>query len=254
MYLNSSTPMSHDIFVRPIFKEMINLHKRWVALVLTSSLIGLTGCNADNQNAGNDTSNNVGMNNINNNIRNNDMTGRNVSNQDTRTNRAIRNVERLREVDQAHVVISNNVAWVTVSLNRGQQNTAGDLTGTRNGNRDRSYENNPSPDITGTGRETNDGTANLGINPSNGGTGTNTSIYNNNDGTGGRNGNHTDAGTNRITGNTTTNNTGTDVHQNNWTNGSDFKEATTVLEQKIADQVRKTNKNINKVYISYHQE
>jgi hypothetical protein len=263
--------LSNDISVRLIFKELRNLHKRWVTFALASALFGLTGCNGDNQNAGKDTGNRVGMNNINNNINNdnNGITGRNVSTGNARETRAINNVERLREVDQAHVAIYNNVAWVTVRLNRGEQGTTGDQTGTRNGtrtNNDGTANNNNGPANTGTTNGGQSGTYGAGTDRANDGTtGTGTNAGYNNDGTGGFNANNTLAGSgaeriNRYAKdnsgdgqNGRMGNTGNSINDNNWAGGTDFREPTTRLEQRIADQVRITDKRINKVYISYQQ-
>ncbi len=238
-----------------------------ITFVLASTLIGLTGCAGNNQNAGGDNNDaNLRVNNVRNNIRNNDnngITGRNVSNQNLRVStRASNNVERLREVDQAHVIIRNNDAYVAVRLNN--QGTTGDRAG--NGttiNRDvnsnaRNTQNTANTGNTGiTGNYTNSGV-------------TGTTNDNLNTGAGAISGNNTGAGTDRITGTNTntgnngingtgnnmgnTGNNGTGMNGNNGTGGTNFKEVSTQLEQRIADQVRASDKKIHKVYVSYDND
>lgn len=237
-----------------------------ITFVLTSTLIGLTGCAGDNQNAGSDNhGGNIGINNVRNNIRNNDnngVTGRNVSNQNLRVStRAANNVERLGEVDQAHVIFRNNDAYVAVRLNNQQGGTTGDRAGTsttsnRNGNGNNAgntqnigngftgnYSNSGNTGTTGpnlntakdaiTGNNTGAGTVRI--------TGTNSNT-----------GNNANGGTVTNTGNTA--NTGTGMNGNNGTGGTNYKEVSTRLEQKIADQVRAADKNIHNVYVSYDND
>ncbi|WP_419888172.1 YhcN/YlaJ family sporulation lipoprotein [Neobacillus niacini] len=236
------------------------MKKSLITFVLASTLIGLTGCAGDNQNAGGDNNgNNLGVNNVRNNIRNNDnngITGRNVSNQNLRVStRASNNVERLREVDQAHVIIRNNDAYVAVRLNN--QGTSGDRAGngTTNNSNARNTQNTANTGNTGiTGNYTNSGL-------------TGTTNDNLNTGAGAITGNNTGAGTDRITGNNTntnnngmmgntgnTGNNGVGMNGNNGTGGTNFKEVSTQLEQRIADQVRASDKKIHKVYVSYDND
>jgi hypothetical protein len=262
--------------------------KSLITFVLTSTLIGLTGCAGDNQNAGGDNNgNNLGVNNVRNNMRDNDnngITGRNVSNQNLRVStRASNSVERLGEVDQAQVIIRNNDAYVAVRLNN-QRDTTGERAGTGtdttnnrggNGNNARNPQNTGTGNTGITGTNTNAGTnGTYGNNTNAGNTGitgnytnsgiTGTTNNNLNTGAGAINGNNTGAGTDRITGtNTNTGNngtggtgtnagnTGTNMNGNNGTSGTNYKEVSTRLEQRIADQVRATDKNIHKVYVSY---
>lgn len=247
------------------------MKKGLITFVLTSTLIGLTGCAGDNQNAGEDNNGgNLGVNNVRNDVRNNDnngVTGRNVSNQKLRvSSRAANNVERLGEVDQAHVIIRNNDAYVAVQLNN-QRDTTGDRAGmgtnTRNnrgGNGDNAMNTQNTRNATNTG--------NTGItgNYTNSGI-TGTTNHNLNTGAGAITGNNTGAGTDRITGtNTNTGNNGnggtgtnmgnngTGVNGNNGTGDTNYKEVSTRLEQRIADQVRAADRNIHKVYVSYDND
>jgi hypothetical protein len=95
--------------------------KSWITFVLATTLVGLSGCAGNNDNAAN---NNANMNNAANMGDNNPINGvnvKNVSNQNLRVSgRAINNVERLKEVDQANVIIRNNDAYVAISLNNNQ--------------------------------------------------------------------------------------------------------------------------------------
>ncbi|MEH7335794.1 YhcN/YlaJ family sporulation lipoprotein [Neobacillus drentensis] len=92
-----------------------------VSVVIAAALLGLTGCNNDK--ALNNSRNNLGTNNIN-----------NGSNQNLRVSaRASNNVESLNEVDQAHVILRNNDAYVAVSLKNNTGNTGTDVIGTNDG-------------------------------------------------------------------------------------------------------------------------
>ncbi|WHY02761.1 YhcN/YlaJ family sporulation lipoprotein [Neobacillus sp. DY30] len=253
------------------------MKKGLITFVLTSTLIGLTGCAGDNQNAGGDNNGgNLGVNNVRNDVRNNDnngITGRNVSNQNLRVStRAANNVERLGEVDQAHVIIRNNDAYVAVQLNN-QRDTTGDRAGTgTNTTNNRGGNGNNAGNTQNNGNLTNTGNTGITGNYTNSGI-TGTTNHNLNTGAGAINGNNTGAGTDRITGNNTntgnngndgtgtnmgnTGNTGrngTNMNGNNGTGGTNYKEVSNRLEQRIADQVRAADKNIHKVYVSYDND
>lgn len=258
-----------------------------ITFVLTSTLIGLTGCAGDNQNAGGDNNGgNLGVNNVRNDVRNNDnngVTGRNVTNQNLRVStRASNNIERLGEVDQAHVIIRNNDAYVAVRLNN-QQGTNGDRAGTGagttnnrgdNGNNGVTGTNTNTRNNGNTGNNTNAGNTGITGNYTNSGT-TGTTNRNLNTGAGAITGNNTGAGTDRITGNHTntgndanggagtgtnmgntgnTGNNGTGMNGNNVTGDTNYKEVSNRLEQKIADQVRAADKKIHNVYVSYDND
>ncbi|MEH7076994.1 YhcN/YlaJ family sporulation lipoprotein [Neobacillus drentensis] len=140
--------------------------KSWVTFVLATSLLGLTGC-ADNNKNGvnhnnlgnnvrNNTNNGVDVRNVRNNT-NNDLNVRNVSDQNLRvSSRAIRNVESLNEVDQAHVIIRNNDAYVAVRLDTNQNgNRARNGTTGTGPNMNATYGNGYNSGTTGTNGSTN---------------------------------------------------------------------------------------------------
>lgn len=128
-----------------------------MTFVLATTLLGLTGCANDNDNAANNNTNDLGFNNV----RNNAINGvnvRNVANQNLRVSaRATRNVESLKEVDQANVIIRNNDAYVAVRLKGTQNGTRarGGTTGT-GPNMNATYGNGYNSGTTGT-----NGSANL---------------------------------------------------------------------------------------------
>jgi len=117
---------------------VIHLAKKGlVSFALATALCCLTGCN-NNDNAVDNRRNNLGANNVRNNT-DDGVIPTNDTNQNLRvSSRASKNVERLKEVDQAHVIIRNNDAYVAVSVNRnnldGNNETASGtsgMTGTR---------------------------------------------------------------------------------------------------------------------------
>ncbi|WP_223587640.1 YhcN/YlaJ family sporulation lipoprotein [Neobacillus bataviensis] len=98
-----------------------------VSVVMVAALLGLTGCNNDKA-----------LNNRNNlrtnNNSNKELKINNVSNQNLRVSaRASNNVESLKEVDQAHVILRNNDAYIAVSLKNNTSNTGTDIIGTNDG-------------------------------------------------------------------------------------------------------------------------
>ncbi|MFB5197563.1 YhcN/YlaJ family sporulation lipoprotein [Neobacillus sp. KR4-4] len=133
------------------------VRKSWMTFVLATTLLGLTGCANDNDNAANNNTNDLGFNNV----RNNAINGvnvRNVANQNLRVSaRATRNVESLKEVVQANVIIRNNDAYVAVRLKGTQNGTRarGGTTGT-GPNMNATYGNGYNSGTTGT-----NGSANL---------------------------------------------------------------------------------------------
>lgn len=253
------------------------MKKGWTVLALTVVLSGLSACGANNNAADNrnDTglqTRNVRVNNVNN-VNRINSTGVTVS------TRASRNVERLAEVDRAHVIISNNNAYVAVRLANNGTNNTNNIPGTGAG-------------ITGTGnRSSINGTSGTGVSGSgttNGTAGTGNGMTTNGIGANGigstgvgtpnisgTNSNigtvppSTNSGTNNLgynnTGRTTTfnrddvNRAGVlDTNRNNTTingtNGTNYSKVDTALEKRIANQVRATNKNIDKVYVSVNSD
>jgi len=190
--------------------------KSWMTLVLATTLLGVTGCN----NTANDNKNNLGVNNV----RNNAINGvnvRNVANQNLRVSaQAIRNVESLKEVDRANVIIRNDDAYVAVRLE-----------GTQNGTRARGG-------TTGTGTNIN---ATYGNGYNSGTTGTNGAANLSN-----TTGNRINA---NITGTTGTTGTTTNARINRPNNLN--ARGTNGLDRKIINQVRAADRSIDNVYISY---
>lgn len=193
------------------------MKKSWMTVVLATTLLGLTGCAGNNNVANDNNAGNMGVNNVRNNTMN-DMNVRNVSNQNLRVSaRAIRNVESLKDVDQANVIIRNNDAYVAVRLAGTQNGTraGGSTTGT-GPNMNATYGNGYNSGTTGT-----NGSANLNANTGNG--------YNAN-----------------INGTTGTKLNGR-VKRANDLNGR----GNSSLDQKIKNQVRAADRSIDNVYISY---
>lgn len=204
------------------FKGVTSVVKKsWVTFVLATTLVGLTGCAGNNDNEANNNANmnnaaNMGDNNVNNNAING-VNVRNVTNQNLRVSgRAISNVESLKEVDQANVIIRNNDAYVAVRL-----------TNNANGNRALGGPTGTAPNMNATyGNGYNSGTTST-----NGAVNRNASIGNpDNPGT---NGTRNNARINRANDiNARTNNT-------------------SAIERKIINQVRAADRSIDNVYVSY---
>ncbi|ULT59239.1 hypothetical protein L1999_12220 [Neobacillus drentensis] len=256
------------------------MKKGLVTFVLASTLVGLTGC------ADNGTKNNL-RNDMNNNaldvrnVRNDNNNRLNVNNVNTHnlrySNRAGRAVEKLQEVDLAHVIIRNNDAYVAVRLKNNRFQTG---TGTTN-NRNNTTGTRGTTGITGTNN-------NLGTTGTNGrdnhltargaGTGLNgnypsTTGVNalDNTGTGlnpGAGGASNTRGTIGIRGTNNNNNTGTmnnnnttftgtndgTAGTNDGTTGTNYRSVSSPLDQRIADQVRTADKGVHRVYISYDRD
>jgi len=189
------------------------MKNRWIPFVLAASLIGITGC----ANTKNDV---VDNNRVDVNRTNEDgYLIQDVSNRTLRISaNAARNVEKLKEVDQAQVIIRNNDAYAAVKLNNANN------TGVRAGN-----------GVNTTGQTTGNGTNT--INQTSPDAGVYGNGYSNPASFSGTGNDKGAAGTNA-----NMNRTGTDRN---------YKEVSNPLEQKIADQVRKADKKIHKVYVSY---
>jgi len=248
------------------------LKKGLVTFVLASTLVGLTGCadNATKNNLRNDANNRLDVRNVRND-NNNRMSVQNVNTHNLRySNRAGRAVEKLQEVDLAHVIIRNNDAYVAVRLKNNRFQTGTGTTNTRNNTGATGTNNNLGttgtngrdnhltargagtglngnyPGTTGVNALDNTGT---GLNPGAGGTsntrgtigirGTN----NNNGTTGTMNNNNTFTGTNNGTAGT-----------NDGTTGANYRSVSSPLDQRIADQVRTADKSVHRVYISYDRD
>ena len=248
------------------------MKKGLVTFVLASTLVGLTGCadNATKNNLRNDANNRLDVRNVRND-NNNRMSVQNVNTHNLRySNRAGRAVEKLQEVDLAHVIIRNNDAYVAVRLKNNRFQTGTGTTNNRNNTGATGTNNNLGttgtngrdnhltargagtglngnyPGTTGVNALDNTGT---GLNPGAGGTsntrgtigirGTN----NNNGTTGTMNNNNTFTGTNNGTAGT-----------NDGTTGANYRSVSSPLDQRIADQVRTADKSVHRVYISYDRD
>jgi hypothetical protein len=269
------------------------LKKGLVTFVLASTLVGLTGCadNATKNNLRNDANNRLDVRNVRNDNNNNRLSVQNANTHNLRySNRAGRAVEKLQEVDLAHVIIRNNDAYVAVRLknnrfqtgtgttntrnNTGATGTRGttSITGTNNnlgttgtngrdnrltargagtglnGNYPGTTGVNPI-DNTNTGLNTGAGGASntrgtIGIRGTNNNAGTTGTMNNNNgNGTNGTNNNNTFTGTNNGTAGT-----------NDGTTGTNYRSVSSPLDQRIADQVRTSDKSIHRVYVSYDRD
>lgn len=239
------------------------LKKGLVTFVLASTLIGLTGCNTTTKNdLRNDVNNDLTTRNVRNNM-DNRLNVQNVrDNNNLRvSNRAGRSVEKLKEVDLAHVIIRDNDAYVAVRLqnNRNQTGTTG-TTGTTNITGTNTTRNNLATNNYNSTSYNSLGTAKHGNYPNNTGvTGvdnTGTGIGNNVNAGQGVNTRGTVDIRGTGTGSTVDNSgfTGT----NNGTTGtydgttrSNYHHVSSALDKKIQKQVHVAEKSINRVYISY---
>jgi hypothetical protein len=243
------------------------MKKSLVPILLIAGLTGLTGCanNADN------TRNNIRTTDVRDNVRN-DMDLRNT-NRLTVSARAARNVERLAEVDRAHVIMRGNNAYVAVRLN----NRAGNNTTGTNGNFAANHRTPGNTTINGTTGTTGitgiggttagmNGVGPTGVTGYRGGDNSGNRIITGNTGTTGNTpgpGTGT-AGTNNIYGGTGHNGTtGMDnISNNNGTsdttgitgsrgnNHGRYSRVDTAFEQRVANQVRKADPNVRHVYVS----
>lgn len=320
------------------------MNKKWIITGLTVATLTLTGCGALNDNAGKDnngkqlTQNTRYNNNLNRpmdvkyDLRNNDL--RSADRTLTKSNRVEREVEKLKEVDDAHVIISNNNAYVAVRLagrnnqgindnnltNNGYTNVNYNNNGNVNRNRaldgdgngflengrvNRDNNNNANDGIidgiddagnknTKARDNRNDDGFNLGVRNDNNNYGLNVGSDNSGNNTGinvgtrnngnnnGINVNNKNNGKNRglnvgnksrnnkgvNVGNQNDNNNGLNVGTNNGTNGSyiididnntnrknnNYSLVSNRFEQKVADQVRKADDKIHRVYVSVNPD
>ncbi|MBM7691124.1 hypothetical protein JOC77_000529 [Peribacillus deserti] len=210
------------------------MKKVWVIFSFLVVLAGLSACgNNGNDNGVNNRGNNEATR-----IRNDVGNGnKNLRNE----NRIEKQVEELRSVDQAHVIVTGNKAYVAVRNqddNNGNNNGNDGMMGNRNGENGNNIGNR------------------------NGGTTGNTDVGIGNDiatdddngmgqyggfGDGNRLGD--DVGINNDDRNMTDNN------NNNGNNGDkNYSKVSTKREQQIADKVRETDKSIHKVYVSFDNE
>ncbi|RFU63850.1 YhcN/YlaJ family sporulation lipoprotein [Peribacillus glennii] len=217
-------------------------------------LSGLAGCNNNDDNNAADNNDGNGQIQTARVGNNNEGNGNNNDRSMRVAHRAERNIERMGQVDQAHVILANNNAYVAVRLQD-----------------DRNSGQN------GGGRGTDNGT-DAGIGTGYGlGNGTNTAddeedgnITRNGGGNGFANAGETDNGKGRALNNGTT---GTRANQNdnggndtgggqngdgenggNDTGNITYSEISTAFEQQIADQVRAADNKVHRVYVSSNPE
>ncbi|PLS07114.1 YhcN/YlaJ family sporulation lipoprotein [Neobacillus cucumis] len=240
------------------------MKKGLVTFVLASTLVGLTGC-ADNRDTAtkntlrNDMNNRLDVRNVRNDV-DNRLNVNTVNDHNLRySNRAGRAVEKLQEVDLAHVIIRNNDAYVAVRLKNGRYQTNTGTTTNRNmgttGTTNITSTNGRYNHITAPGA----GTGLNGNYPSTTGV---TGI--DNTGTGLNPGVGTTRGTVGIRGNGTTgnvyNNNNTFTGTNDGTTGTydgtraNYHNVSSALDRKISKQVRTADKSVNNVYISYDRD
>lgn len=214
------------------------MSKTLTIVALSLSIIGVAGCGANN--AGED--------------RNGTMQINQTESYNQRSLRvessAEENIERMAEVDEAHVIIANNDAYVAVRLaddnNRTARNTRsnGNRTGREGTNIMGGIGGNG---VGGTGERRTDG---IGRNTGTGTMdGTNLGTY----GTGRRNGNGNGNGAGASYGAGNGTNTGTARlygQSGGGGNGQGYTQVSNKFEQQIADQVREANRDINNVYVS----
>ena len=244
------------------------MKKSWMILGSAVLSLSLTGCGGDD-NAGGVNNNNGAS------VQSNEVRPIANNRNDNRTlrisDRAEKQVERLDQVDDAHVIISNNNAYVTVRLANDQNNNNNANNGNNrnartsmdngdNGNArpimdDRDNRNARTIIDNGTvNQDGNDGMINGRGDAGNGNRDNKTSdpgIGN------GRNLGADDNNNNNIfgIGNGDNNNNGNNNNRNNnnaigTKEGNQYSKVSNRFEQNIADQVRKADNKIHKVYVS----
>lgn len=267
----------------------VRLVKRSSTVLLSAiMLFGLAGCGTNDNGKNRIQTNQARINNV------GDQQQLRVS------DRAARAVERLNEIDRAHVIISNNNAYVAVRTNNnnGKDRNGGiyNNNGRNNGNNDfldngrvnqkgndgiingKGDAGNKNNDNAGTfrNRDHNAGTYGVGNGSMNGNTGTygagngagsgfrdfgygtgETVGYGAGDGMAGgfgnNNANYNNGRDGRVTGfsndNNRMNNNNRDIVRD-----PNYTGVSTKFEQKIADQVRKADPSIHRVYISFNPD
>jgi hypothetical protein len=257
-----------------------NVKKKWIIIGTAVLSMSLTGCGTNENAEGNDN--------------NRDQQAQTTQDRPralqtdqgrdrtlTVNERAEQQVEQLKEIEDAHVIIANNNAYVAVRLannndngnNNGQQTGTGNrqtgTMGTRNGGENNNQneignngngqtfmengtvnQNGDNGMIDGKGDAGNGQSQALGNGNNNttGNTGTNNGNTNNGNKNNGNknNGNTNNLGSTNGTG--ANNNTGTATRTNRYTSVSN------TFEQRIADQVRKADNKIHRVYVSVNPD
>ncbi|OLS36766.1 YhcN/YlaJ family sporulation lipoprotein [Bacillus sp. MRMR6] len=235
------------------------MKKSWTILSSAAVLsLCLAGCGGDNQ-AGGQNRENGNNNTIGQNVRNNQVGTRNVNNNRNAMNdrtlrvadQAEQQVEKMAEVDEAHVIIANNNAYVAVRManNNNNNNNANNNNANTNPTNTNTAGNNGFVNQDGRSGTIQDGMidgqGDAGTNRRNTGMGTNGNNARNN------NNNNNFIGTER-------------TNRNNGTQGNNevgtaprtvhYTEVSNAFGQKIADQVRQADNKIHKVYISVNPD
>jgi hypothetical protein len=231
------------------------MKKNWIILGPAVLSLSITGCGVNDNAAVNNNNGGqrVQTNQIKQSVVNNDRDSRTLRIAD----RAERQVERMKEVDDAHVIIANNNAYVAV---RPANNNNATVKGTNNtGNTNNNLDNNGNAidnDVAnGNGRTFID---NGTVNQDNNNGKVNDGIIDGKGDAGVRNRQNTGAGNvgnnNNTIGTGYVNDNNNGVAGNNTggtaTRGNNYTEVSNAFEQKIADQVRKADSKIHKVYVS----
>jgi YhcN/YlaJ family sporulation lipoprotein len=235
------------------------MKKTWIVAGCAVLSLSLAGCGMNNNGARDD--NNQGPQVMNNQDRPGTFNSNNRNNNRklTISDSAEEQVEKMEEVEDAHVIISENNAYVTVRMNNNNANADRENNGNARVN---DMDRNGGGFIeNGTVKpDRNKGTADDGVidgqgdagsgNRQNGAAGNrnNNTIFGNT--TGGNNAAMGDSTTGRGgsaagAGNAAGNNTAGDTGRAN-----NYSEVSSEFEQKIADQVRQADKHIHKVFVS----
>lgn len=269
------------------------MKKEWLIAGSLAMITGLAGCGVADNNAADDNNgrnqsaetNRIRTAGDDNGARNLRVNRSNQNNQRLSiSEKAERSVEKLGNVDDAHVIIRNNDAYVAVRMGNGNNDN-------NNQTHNKGGVNNAGGNTAGTGNiSRNDDGRITGNNNGNdrAGTAGDAGITGNGTGAGYGVGNGTttdDAGADRgeiMGGNGDTNSRGNNIYNNFNTggvdndspadmsgksgnnggkgrngagtagnNGQNYSKVSTKSEQQIADQVRKADKNINEVYVSF---
>ncbi|WP_026694172.1 YhcN/YlaJ family sporulation lipoprotein [Peribacillus kribbensis] len=214
------------------------MNRNLVAAAMVLGLSSLAGCGANDNNGVKNRANNGAE-------RIQDI-GDNVNNGRLRNEERIEDkVEKMRKVDRAHVIVSKNNAYVALRLNDDHNNNR---LGTRS---DRGRINNIGPN--GDMVDNNNGVGTYGGVGDGNRYQDHTGIRNNDDNNhsgnisgnnnGMINGGRNNAGDNMFDNNNNNN-------DNNYKNKRDYSKVDTKFEQQVADQVRKADSSIHKVYVS----
>lgn len=195
------------------------MNKKCIALALATFLSGLAGCGGDSDNnAASNRNDNVQMHKVGTNNQNGNI-GNNVNQNLRASTRAANNVERLKEIDEARVIIRGNDAYVAVRLENDRNSAGMGTTNTGTGT---------------TGTDTGHGTNNTGTGV---GYGTDTGY--------GTSAGATNTGTGAGYGGTNNTDTGT-IDLGRTRHG----QVSSTLERRITNQVRAADRDIRNVHVS----